>query len=99
VSAPQFLKAYEDMVLAHQADFDRFAQIHANFSQDQQKYKAEFDQEGKLIQRFVYDAESRLVRKMENSGKSKFADNVSDKFRTVVKAHFPLFDLIGVIIE
>ncbi len=99
MAAPLFLKAYEGMMANHEEEFARFSDIHAKFSQDQDKWKTKYDEIGKPILRIISDTENKLCMKMENSGRGKYADNLSDKFRAQVRAAFPLIDLVGVTVS
>jgi hypothetical protein len=99
MAAPLYLKAYEDMISSHEEEFARFSEIHARFSEDQDKWKTKYDEIGKPIQRIISDTENKLCMKMENSGRGKFADSLSDKFRAHVRSNYPLIELIGVTVS
>lgn len=87
------------MVDRHLDLFSKFSQIHDQFKQDNSKYQVQFDSIGKQVVQIITETENRLCSKMENSGRSNYSINLADKFRSEVRSHFPLIDLVGVTIS
>src|SRR3989344_5282975 len=51
------------------------------------------------IMEIVHEYEDRLCKNTENGIYNKFSGGLSEKFQGLVRAHFPLIDHVGLIIE
>jgi hypothetical protein len=83
------------MIAQNKQNFDNFKVIHDNFIEDPEKYRAEFNENGRNIQDIVRVYENRLCSQSEGSGYGKFSTKLADKFQAEVKSMFPKFDHIG----
>lgn len=93
-----YKQAYADMVARNIGLFAEFSKIHGQFAIDNDKYKTEFDRLGKQVVQILEQTENHLCSKMEGSGRGTYSTALAEKFRTEVKSHFPLIDLVGVTI-
>lgn len=84
------------MMQEHEAEFAEFADVHANYAQDQTKWQAEFNRVGKPITQILHDWEKRLCGHTEKGHYAQFSSKLADKFQAEVKAFFPLIDFVGV---
>ena len=95
----KFKQAVQDMIAQHPEEFREFGKIHDLYKKDQSKWQIEFDRVGKPVQRILEQTESWLCSKMESGGKGKFSSTLADKFKSEVRAIYPLVDFIGVTVS
>lgn len=94
-----YQQAFQDTLSAYPDEFNDFSNIHAKYSQDQDRYKADFDRIGKPILDIISRTENKLCSKMEQSGRGKYSAHLAEKFRQEVKSMFPLIDMVGVTVS
>lgn len=79
--------------------FDKFAKLHLDYSLEEEKYQDEFNREGEKILKIVHEWEDKLCKQSEKAGYSSYTGGLSEKFQAEVRAHFPLIDHIGIIVN
>ena len=87
------------MISENKEVFDKFTQLHFEYSIDQEKLQEKFNTEGKKVMNVVREYENRLCANTERGMYNKFSTNLAEKFQNEVKKHFPLIDHIGVKIK
>ena len=85
------------MISENEYVFLEFKTIHDHYSEDSKIWKDEFNQKGQRILRIIRNYEDSLCAKSENSGYSKFSQNLSEKFWEEVRMYLPLIDKIELI--
>jgi hypothetical protein len=96
MSKTKFKQYYEKMVSENKHIFDKFTQLHFEYSIDQEKLQKKFNLEGKRMQEIIREYENRLCANTERGIYNKFSTNLAEKFQNEVRKHFPLIDHIGV---
>lgn len=101
IMAALYIQMFEEMLQKHAAEFVPFAEIHQLYQQNQNDnaIKEKFDQIGKPALNIIERTQNDLCRKMENTNRGKYSSALSDKFMGLVRARFPLIDLVGVTIS
>lgn len=79
--------------------FDSFAKLHLDYSMDQDGLQDKFNTEGEKIMEIIRNYENRLCSNTERGMYNKFSGGLSEKFQEIVRAHFPLIDHVGLIVE
>lgn len=79
--------------------FDKFAKLHLDYSLEEEKYQDEFNKEGEKILKIVHEWEDKLCKQSEKAGYGSYTGGLSEKFQAEVRAHFPLIDHIGIIVN
>lgn len=93
-------KEYFNRMLKENKDaFDAFAKIHFDYSANEGAMQEKFNEEGAKIVEIIRDYENRLCSNTERGMYNKYSAGLSEKFQALVKAHFPLIDHVGLIIE
>lgn len=93
----KYQEIYIDM-LEHNKDlFGEFKLIHDNFAADPDTYRKEFNEKGQDMLRVVQRYENILCGKSEGGKYSKYSANLSEKFRSQLRGHFPLIDQVGML--
>ncbi|KKQ37358.1 MAG: hypothetical protein US53_C0020G0011 [Candidatus Woesebacteria bacterium GW2011_GWA1_37_7] len=90
---------FEKMLRENKDSFDTFRKVHMDYSLDQQKFQALFNEEGGKIQKILREYENRLCANTERGIYNRYSTNLSEKFQNEVRKHFPLIDRIGIVIE
>ena len=93
----KFKEYYNRMVEENKEAFDKFTQIHFEYSTDEEKYQDEFNKEGEKIQKIIHEWEDKLCSQSEKAGYGNYTGNLAEKFQEEVRHHFPLIDYIGII--
>lgn len=75
--------------------FDSFRKIHDAFGSEPQNNRELFNQEGEKVLRVIRRYENILCGKSESGRYGKFSTNLSEKFWTEVRSHFPHIDSVG----
>lgn len=95
----KFKDYYNRMVEANREAFDKFIQVHFDYSTNQDKFQNEFNKEGEKILGIIHEWENKLCSQSEKAGFGSYTGNLSEKFQAEIKSHFPLIDNIGVIVK
>lgn len=93
---PKYRDYFRKMLDEHKDQFEAFAEIHAKYQLDQQKWQAEYNEIGKPIQDIIREWEQKLCGHSEKGKYAQFSSKLAEKFQEEVKAFFPLVDFIGV---
>jgi len=95
----KYKEYYDRMVQENKDIFDKFASLHTDYGMDQNKYQEEFNKEGEKIMKLVHEWENKLCSHSEKSGYGSYTSALAEKFQTEVRAHFPLIDHVGIIVN
>lgn len=95
----KYKEYYEKMLSENKEAFDDFAKLHMEYSMDEEKLQEKFNSEGAKILKIIHEWETRLCKTSEGAGFGSYTGNLSEKFQAEVKAHFPLIDHIGIIVN
>ena len=87
------------MVAENKEAFDKFTQIHFEYSIDQEKNQEKFNKEGETILKIIHEWEDRLCTQSEKAGFGSYTTNLAEKFQDEVRSHFPLIDHVGIIVN
>lgn len=85
------------MIQENKDIFDKFANLHADYEMDEEKYQEYFNSEGEKILKIIHEWEDKLCSQSEKAGFGNYTGNLAEKFQTEVRSHFPLIDHIGII--
>ena len=88
-------QAFQDMLSQHQQLFSDFQQTHNAYVAHPQSSQNYFNELGKQVLSIIRDTENRLCAQTERGGYSKYSANLSEKFWSLVRSHFPKIDLVG----
>ncbi len=83
------------MEKAHAKEFSEFLLIHNKYISNPKEHQKEFNEKGQVIINIIRTWEKKLCARSESGQYSKFSPNLSDKFWTEVKSHFPRIDFVG----
>ncbi len=95
----KYKEYFGKMTEANKELFDKFANIHADYGMDQDKYQEEFNKVGEEVLRIVHDWENKLCSHSEKAGYGGYTGNLAEKFQQEIKSHFPLIDHIGIVVK
>ncbi len=93
----KYQQYFQDMLKQNKALFESFKEVHDNYANDPQKWKEEFNNQGRKVKDIIYRYENRLCSQSEGTGHGKFTTSLSDKFWGEVRATFPKIDAVGII--
>jgi|SRR3989344_4874534 len=95
----KYKEYFMKMISENKEIFDSFAKLHLDYSLNQDGLQEKYNVEGEKIMEIVHEYEDRLCKNTENGIYNKFSGGLSEKFQGLVRAHFPLIDHVGLIIE
>lgn len=87
---------FQDMMEYNKELFNKFAEIHQKFMQDEKNWKKEFDETGEEILRVIRKYENILCGHSESGKYGKFSNKTAETFWKLIRAKFPKIDFIGV---
>ncbi len=87
------------MISENKDVFDAFTKIHFEYSIDQDKMQQVFNTEGGKIQDIIRDYENKLCSNTERGQYNQYSTGLAEKFQNEIRAHYPLIDHIGLIVE
>lgn len=79
--------------------FNSFKNLHDNYVLNPESHQKEFNTQGEKVLEIIREYENRLCTDTERGGYSKYSAQLAEKFQNEVRAHFPMIDRIGIIIE
>lgn len=88
-------KYFKEMWDSHNLEFESFQKIHDAYVVDSSKWQMEFNTKGRKIVDIIRNWERLLCQKSEAGKYGKFSSNLSDKFWSEVRVHFPKIDFVG----
>lgn len=86
------------MVDENREVFDQFMDVHDKYQKNRSVHQDEFNAVGRKVKDVYRDWERRLCKGMTKSY-GQYSHKLSEKFKSLIKEDFPLFDLIGVKIK
>jgi hypothetical protein len=92
----KYKEYFKMMVEQNRELFQKFMVLSTDYMQDKNRYKEQFDKEGREVLDVVEFWERKLCKHMEKGSNSVYSSNLSEKFRGEVKKIIPCFDEIGV---
>jgi len=96
---PKYKEYYKKMIDENRIVFDAFSKLHAEYSLDQTSLQSRFNTEGEKIMAIARDYENKLCSGTENGMYNRYSSNLAEKFQNELRAHFPLVDNVGLIVE
>jgi hypothetical protein len=93
----KYKQQVQDMLQAHQKEFDTFKKLHDKYTLDPKKWQDQFNEEGQPILILIKRWENNLCSKSESTKYGKFSNTLADKFWGEVRAVFPKIDYVGMI--
>jgi len=75
--------------------FDEFRIVHTNYSQNQEKYQAEFNDIGEKVLVVIKEYENRVCANTERGLYNRYSGNLAEKFQNEIREIFPMIDFIG----
>ena|SRR3989344_4738069 len=93
--AAKYLQIFQLMLKENEKVLSDFKLLHDKYEADPKTYQDEYNKEGEKFLEIIQKYEKMLTSHTENAGYGKYASNLSDKFRSVVKQLFPKVDFIG----
>lgn len=95
--ATKFKEYFDRMIAENKEAFDKFTQVHFEYSTNEDKYQERFNSEGEKIQKIIHEWEDKLCSQSEKAGYANYTGNLAEKFQNEVRSHFPLIDHVGII--
>jgi hypothetical protein len=95
----KYKEYFNRMVEENKEAFDRFTQIHFEYSTDEDEYQEKFNKEGEEILKIIHEWEDKLCSHSEKAGFGTYTGNLAEKYQEEVRSHFPLIDHIGIIVK
>lgn len=92
---PKYQEIYVDMLEHNKELFDEFKRIHDQFAENPNEYRKAFNEKGQDVLRIVQRYENILCGNSEGGKYGKYSANLSEKFRSQLRGHFPFIDQIG----
>lgn len=87
------------MVEENKDAFDKFTQVHFDYSGDPDRHQDNFNKEGEIVLKIIHQWEDKLCSQSEKAGFGSFTGNLAEKFQNEVRAHFPLIDHVGIVVS
>jgi hypothetical protein len=84
------------MISENKVIFDKFTQLHFEYSINQEKLQDKFNREGKKVLEVIREYENRLCANTERGMYNKYSANLAEKFQNEIRKHFPLVDHVGI---
>lgn len=97
VNMANYQTIYQQMIDENHQLFRDFHAVHEAYVKNPQSTQTEFNRIGKELLDVILKYEHILCGKTEGGQYSKFSQNLSEKFRGLVRKDFPKFDYIGVV--
>lgn len=79
--------------------FNSFKNLHDNYALNPQSHQKDFNTQGEKVLEIIREYENRLCTDTERGVYSKYSAKLAEKFQNEVRAHFPMVDRVGLIIE
>lgn len=95
----KYKEYFNRMIEENKELFDRFTQVHFEYSSDSDKYQEKFNKEGEEVLKVIHDWENKLCSQSEKAGFGNYTTGLAEKFQTEVRSHFPLIDHVGIIVK
>jgi hypothetical protein len=95
----KYREYFEKMMEVNKKLFEKFGQIHQNYTLNQDKFQEEFNKEGEKVLAVIHEWENKLCSQSEKGGYGVFTGNLTEKFQAEVKKEFPLIDHVGIIVS
>jgi hypothetical protein len=99
MAAPKYKEYFQKMLDENKEAFDAFAKLHMDYSLDQATLQEKFNMEGEKIMEIVREYENKLCSGTERGMYNHYSAGLADKFQSEVRAHFPLIDNVGLIVQ
>jgi len=92
-----YQEIYQQMIDENPTIIKEFFTVHEQYVADPKNNQLPFNEIGKRLLDVILIYERKLCGKTESGQYSKFSQNLSEKFRSLVRKDFPKIDYIGVI--
>lgn len=92
---PKFRDYFRQMLAENEQLFADFSEIHNLYQSDRAKWQDEYNQKGAPVLEVILEWERRLCGHSEKGTYAKYSANLAEKFRSEIKAFFPMIDFIG----
>jgi hypothetical protein len=73
-----------------------FKDVHDKFIENEDAFKAEFNEKGAKVVEIIRDYERKLTSQQDKGQYSKFSSGLSDKFWDQIRSFLPRIDFVGV---
>lgn len=94
--AAKYRQLFLEMIEENRDLFLDFKEVHDKYVEDEEKYKAEFNEKGKKVVEIIRDYEMKLTAHQNSGSYSKFSTGLADKFWGQVRGFLPRIDFVGV---
>lgn len=95
----KYKKYFQKMLEDNKDFFNSFKNLHDNYALNPQSRQQEFNIQGEKVLEIIREYENRLCTDTERGVYSKYSAKLAEKFQGEVRAHFPMVDRIGLIID
>ena len=96
MSATKSRQYYERTRDQHQALFTKFKGVHDQYKKDPAELESKFNAVGLQVMDLLRATERQLCSGMERGGYGAYSSKLAEKYWEIVKAEYPLIDLVGV---
>ena len=95
----KYKEYYQKMLEDNGEIFNSFKNLHDNYTLNPESHQQEFNTHGEKVLEIIREYENRLCTDTERGMYSKYSVKLAEKFQNEVRAHFPMVDRIGLIID
>jgi TRAP-type C4-dicarboxylate transport system substrate-binding protein len=94
--AAKYRQLFLDMMQEHRDLMLDFKDVHDKFAENEDAFKAEFNEKGAKVVEIIRDYERKLTSQQDKGQYSKFSSGLSDKFWDQIRSFLPRIDFVGV---
>ncbi len=94
--AAKYRQLFLDMMQEHRDLMLDFKDVHDKFIENEDAFKAEFNEKGAKVVEIIRDYERKLTSQQDKGQYSKFSSGLSDKFWDQIRSFLPRIDFVGV---
>jgi|SRR3972149_8162611 len=95
----KYRQYFQKMLVDNKELFDSFKLLHDEYALNPDANQDKFNAQGEKIMAVIREYENRLCANTERGMYSKYSTQLAEKFQNEVRAHFPMVDRIGLILD
>lgn len=95
----KYREYFQKMLSDNRELFDSFKLLHDTYALNPSAFQDNFNAHGEKILTIIREYENRLCANTERGMYSKYSTQLAEKFQNEVRAHFPMVDRIGLIVN
>jgi sugar-specific transcriptional regulator TrmB len=95
----KYKKYFQKMLEDNGKTFNSFKKLQEKYALNPDSHQKELNEKGEKVLEIIREYENRLCTDTERGIYSKFSTKLAEKFQNEIRAHFPMVDRIGIIID